>query len=586
MKQARGLNTFDLVVRLYRQLQLKTRNQLILVMMLVVIGSVSEVVSISLLMPVVMVFTDPNVIVSHSLWPSSLSEIDQAAFKYIVMSAFLFFVVLTSILKIYLLKVSTKFSFNTSSELATKAFDLSLHQDYEHHLNTNSSVIIDGIGQKINATIYAGLMPGLNLISATAILLFTVSFLAFVNPLFISLALFTFGSVYFLVIFSIKQRLNFLSEIFPQKSTAALKVVQEGLGDIRTIILGHSQHLYTEKFQENDLEYKMAQREAAVFAGLPKIIIEMTFITLMMGAVLLLEVSDADLTSALPTLAVFVFAAQKLLPLLQAMYSGYTSLTSAKHAIRDVLDLVEQKAAVYPSSAPRLSFDSHLTLKRLFFSYRDSSKPILKDISIKINKNEIVGVTGKSGSGKSTLCDIMMGLLMPTSGTMHIDDCLINSDNVSRYRAIVAQVPQNVFLLDSDFYENITTIASNDLSDQQKQFVRDLCCKLQLNDFILNLPNGYDSLIGERGSKISGGQRQRLGIARALFCKPEILFLDEVTSALDSETAQQVMEIIYSLSDITILIISHDESTLYNCDTIFKVESSQIKLSKVKKGCL
>lgn len=562
---------------LFDQLQSGTRRKLVFLFGLMTVGSFAEVVSLSMLMPVVIMFTNPTSITESYFFKSYFFEIDIAYLKLVLISLFLFSVLTAGVIKFWVLRSVAKFSLGTSSELASKIFRVSMYHEYQYHLNTNSSLIIDGIGQKINATIYAGLLPVLNLISSGAIILSSILFLAYVNILAVFAIFFGFAIFYLLTIYLLKKRISQLSEIFPLKSTAALKVVQEGLGDIRSVIIGNIRALYVKKFESYDYEYKNAQREALIYAGFPKILIEVLLIVFFVMLIAYLDFNSFDLKSILPTLAVFVFAAQKLLPLIQSVYSSYTSMMSAKHAILDIIQLLKEPATKKKKVAKRpLHLKSYIELKDVGFKYLNSDLPILSNISLKIYKGERIGICGKSGSGKSTLCDIMMGLLNPTSGQFYIDKTLVNTNNINLYRKLVGQVPQNVFLSDSDFYENIAVGSSNSLSPIEKERIEFICNTLKLKNFIDNLEKGFNTPVGERGIKLSGGQRQRLGIARALYSNPSILFLDEITSALDKKTSKEVIDVIYGLSDVTIIIVSHDSSTLDGCDRLLTLESGSL----------
>ena len=187
-----------------------------------------------------------------------------------------------------------------------------------------------------------------------------------------------------------------------------------------------------------------------------------------------------------------------------------------------------------------------------------------------------MGFIGETGSGKSTVLDIVMGLLIPTHGSLVIDGVPIDNSNLKQWQKHIAHVPQNIFLADGSIEENIAFGSPNNKIDFNR--VREAAKQAQINDSIESLPNGYKTLIGERGVRLSGGQRQRIGIARAIYKKADVIIFDEATSALDSETENAVMEAIDNLSkELTILIIAHRLETLKNCSLIVEIGNGGIK---------
>ena len=204
-----------------------------------------------------------------------------------------------------------------------------------------------------------------------------------------------------------------------------------------------------------------------------------------------------------------------------------------------------------------------------------SDKPVLKNVNLTIKKNEFVGIVGETGSGKSTLVDLLIGLMEPNEGTITVDGKNINK-NLNSWKKNLGYVSQNLYLLDESIKNNIAFGYKDNEIDKVK--VENSIEKSQLSKFINNLKNGLDSKVGERGVKISGGERQRIGIARALYNDPEILVFDEATSALDLDTEKKLLETLIKFKkNKTFIFITHRTSGLSYCDRIFKIENSEIK---------
>ena len=227
-----------------------------------------------------------------------------------------------------------------------------------------------------------------------------------------------------------------------------------------------------------------------------------------------------------------------------------------------------------------LSFKKNIKLKNVNYQYPNSLKPSLQDIELSIPAQTKIGIVGSTGSGKTTLVDIILGLLPPQKGILEVDGVEINKENIRSWQKLIGYVPQNIFLSDDTVINNIAF--GLDFDRINLQAIEEASKIANLYNFVNNeLPQKFNTIIGERGVKLSGGQRQRIGIARALYNKPKILVLDEATSALDNETENTVMQAVNNLDkDITIILIAHRLNTVKNCDIIFQIEKGKIK----KKG--
>lgn len=193
---------------------------------------------------------------------------------------------------------------------------------------------------------------------------------------------------------------------------------------------------------------------------------------------------------------------------------------------------------------------------------------MFKNFSIEINAFEKVGIVGTTGCGKTTLIDLILGLLKPDNGKVLIDGQVIDDTNIINWQKNIGYVPQNIFLSDSSIASNIAF--GEKMENIDHNLVEIASKTANLHNFVINLPEKYNTIVGERGIKLSGGERQRIGIARALYQKPKVLIMDEATSALDNYTEGLVMDTIKNMSnDITKIIVAHRLNTVRDCDKIF-----------------
>jgi len=223
-----------------------------------------------------------------------------------------------------------------------------------------------------------------------------------------------------------------------------------------------------------------------------------------------------------------------------------------------------------------LTFNRDIRLDNVSFQYPSAAAPVLEHFCLTIGRNESLGIAGPSGSGKSTLVDLILGLHSPQSGTIYIDDVPVDQTNMASWRQIIGYVPQDIYLIDDTVAANIAFGVNP--AEVNLDALRKAAEGAQILDFVqLQLPQGFQTLVGERGTRLSGGQRQRIGLARALYHRPQILILDEATSALDHQTELAVMQTIKRLQGtLTIISIAHRLSTLESCDRIITLGKGRI----------
>ena len=256
-------------------------------------------------------------------------------------------------------------------------------------------------------------------------------------------------------------------------------------------------------------------------------------------------------------------------------------------SIKRVLKLTKIKIApeyLYDQKTKPLKFENKVELSNINYFYPDSNIKTINNLNLIIKKGERIGIKGTTGSGKSTLVDLLAGLIKPSSGIIKVDGTDINDQldkkSLKRWQKNIANVPQNIFLADASILSNIAFGEDMDKIDLQQ--VYEAAKTAEIHNFIFNLPKKYETLTGERGVKLSGGQVQRIGIARALYKKANFLILDEATSALDLSTEKVIMKSIENLpKSITLLIIAHRTSTLKNCDRVFNMDNGKLNIENI-----
>ena len=259
------------------------------------------------------------------------------------------------------------------------------------------------------------------------------------------------------------------------------------------------------------------------------------------------------------------------------MYSSFSSIQSGKESLIDVLELLNQNLPKKNDDKPfkKISFKQNIRFNSLGFMYKSSKNMTLKNIDFEIKKGSIVGIIGKTGSGKSTLLDILMCLLKPTEGSLSIDGKLLSENYFEYWQSLISHVPQEIFIADTTIAENIAL--GQKITDIDFKKIEIVSKQAQIYDFIESLDDKYFTKVGELGSRLSGGEKQRLGIARALYRKSKLIIFDEATSALDQVTEKNIMDNIKKLyKQITFVIVAHRLITLKDCDILVKIEKGKI----------
>jgi len=260
------------------------------------------------------------------------------------------------------------------------------------------------------------------------------------------------------------------------------------------------------------------------------------------------------------------------------IYSSFTQVTFASPSIEKLYnDFKNLNSVKLDQKKVTLPLNKVISLKNISYNYPNASITSLKNINLRINAKETVGIIGATGSGKTTIVDIILGLLEAQKGTLEIDGKIINRHNSQSWRYSIGYVPQHIYLSDDTVEANIAF--GQETKDINKEDILKASKIANLHEFVMQeLPNQYQTTIGERGVRLSGGQRQRIGIARALYFNPQVLILDEATSALDNQTEKFVMDAVNNLSKFkTVILIAHRLSTVKKCDKIFLLEKGQLK---------
>lgn len=574
------ISIFLLLSKLKTILPRHFKIRLVLLIFLMVLSAFAEIISIGLIIPFLSAITAPSEILDNSLLQPflsffSISSNDSLIFFLTVI--FCVAAILSAGLRLLTLWLQTRFCYSIGANLSSQIYKNSLYQSYSAHISRNSSEFISTIISKTSASTSFAILPTLNILSSSLVLFAVTATLIFIQPIVALSAFAIFGSLYGLVVLLTKRKLNNDSERISYEQDQVIKILQEGFGSIRDILVSNTQEVYLRTYSLSFHALQKAWSNVEIIKGSPRYIIE-AFGVIAIALLALFFSSEPDgVVGALPILGAMALGAQRMLPILQLIYSSFSSLRAGFASLSDVLALLDEPTneTLIKASSEKISLVKKIKIEDLKFQYLPDGPNILNGINLEIQKGAIIGVIGATGSGKSTLIDILMGLLHPTSGNLKVDNTIITETNKFGWQAKLAHVPQSIFLSDASIAENIALGIPK--SDIDNDLVQESAKQAQIHESILSWNEGYSTVVGERGVRISGGQRQRIGIARALYKKASVIIFDEATSALDSETERSVMQSIVGLNkEITIIIVAHRLTTLQDCSNIIELCDGKI----------
>lgn len=567
------------------------RKQLVLLVLLFLLTSILEAFGIGLIGPFIAIATNPSII-HQNKWSSGLYQL----LSFRSDNSFIIFLGLAVIIALWtksLLSFNVQrrifaFGFGQQADLRSRLMKAYMHVPYTFHLSRNTASLIQNLLNETLVFANGILMPILfaaaNLMVVVALLglLMLTNVTATTSVLLIMLVLFSF-------IYQFRQRIASWGRDASVANKEMVRIINHGVGGFKEArILGRAPY-FEEQMDEQAQRYKKSVENFHAFDLLPRYILEpvlITFIIIFTAVSLLIGKKPETLAAVL---GVFGIAAVRLLPAASGLMRAYGGVKRSSYVL-DVLyhDLKEienlkplqaqpVKTDYVPKIAAPLSFKRSVQLQNLTYFYPGADSPALRNVSLKIEKGQSIGIIGKSGAGKTTLVDVILGLLNIQEGNFSVDGISVLTQ-IPRWQTLVGYIPQSIFLIDDTLERNIAFGVPDEQidTDRIERSVR----TAQLSDVVKHLPNGLQTQVGERGVLLSGGQRQRVGIARALYHEREILVLDEATAALDNETESLVTDAIESLGgNKTLIIIAHRLTTLKHCDLIYEMHQGEIMRS-------
>ncbi len=465
----------------------------------------------------------------------------------------------------------------TAARISDRLFRRYLTAPYQVYLTRNSSELMRNALSSVEGVATRFLTPLVSVVTEAIVVVVLMVVLAVAAPLATLLVAAVLGLASVVVMRLVRSRLRRYGKQAERATQTSLATIQQSFNESRSIrILGRERY-FADAFSEDRLEFAESRLSLAVFSKMPRAAIETLVFLLLVG--FLGFISTADAVGSIGVFGLFGYAALRIMPGLNAVVSGLNLVRYGQASLDNVMgDLADanQDPPEFDRSAAfveRLEW-STLVFEEVTFRYGETALPAVVDAGLTVRRNEILGLVGHTGSGKSTLIDLMLGLLEPNEGRIEIDGREL-SDVRRAWQANLGLVPQDIYLLDDSILKNVAFGIPEDEIDRQQ--VEECLRIAQLSEFVANSSHGVETRIGERGTSVSGGERQRIAIARALYASPTLLILDEGTSAIDTVTELNLVNELKNSAVIdTVIVVSHRLSSLRICDSIAIMDHGKI----------
>jgi ATP-binding cassette, subfamily B, bacterial PglK len=420
----------------------------------------------------------------------------------------------------------------------------------------------------------------INLVADMALLTVMSIGLFVVDPILATCTFLLFGLILLILYKRLHLRVRRLGEAEANLSIESNNKIAEILSSYRENVARGRRSHYAKLIGSYRIQLAGTQAELSFLPNVSKYVVELAIV---LGALVIsaVQFQSQDATQAIGTLSVFLAAGTRIAPAVLRIQQAALTFKSASGSLRPTLDLIDSLREVSPINNEstdlddiHFGFEPKIKMKDVSFRYPGATDSALQNISLEVFEGETIAIVGSSGAGKTTLVDIILGILMPTSGTVHVSN-EIPLIAISKWPGAISYVPQDVFIANGSVLENV--IMGFDSASAHLENVDAALRLAHLEAHINNLPSGIGSKVGERGTSLSGGQRQRLGIARALYTKPKLLVLDEATSALDGQTEADISNSIQGLrGEVTLVVIAHRLSTIKSADRIYYLEDGKM----------
>lgn len=550
---------------------------------IVIINAFFELISIASIFPLLQFLINPNwsEVKGLNFFEEILIKLQFESVLFLILSIFIILFILRLLVRFFNIWFNANLFYKLHVSWANELLKNYLSKNYLFYKKKNSSILIRNVNEEVIRLMNVSLMPFILIISDIIIMLPILLFLIYLNYQYVILILAIFLTVSFLIFKFINPLIKRWGEIRVIHSAHKYKTLIQSLRNIKDIILTNKQNYFVKNFSNENEKVSKANRNYSFTSIIPKLFLEFFLLIALVFFVIINILNQNSLENTLPILAIFFASAIRLMPITTSTVKNYQLLKFGKKTLGVLY--FEFKNIKYKDYSnlkveenQQIAFSKSIRINNISFSYKSKkrNKDVISNLNLKIRKGEFIGIKGESGAGKSTLMDLMLGLINPKKGNIQFDDKNLKK-NLKSWQKIISHIPQEIVLMDDTIKKNIA-LGINE-SEIDIENLRKSIKLSRLSNFVNRLPKKLNTIIGEGGSKISGGEKQRIGIARALYRNSQVLFLDETTSSLDRKNEINFLKGISKLKkNKTIVLISHSLSALSYCDKVYELKKGKL----------
>lgn len=558
--------------KVYNLIKIKFNNYLYLLFFFGIIVSILELLSFGAFVPFIkiLVSDDQKIVLLISKY-TNLENQESIIIFLLILIIIAFF--LKNMFLIFFTWFQNYVCHNIYSYYSTQLFSIYLNQPYNFIFNKNSGELFRNVHNEINNFQYF-ILNSIHLFTEIIVIVSIVCFIIYLQGFYFFYVGIPLALVIILFYFISKKKLLNWSLIKLDLSNKFHKNLLEGFNAFKEIKIFNKERFFTNKYNENLGKYIRLSIKSQTLIDLPKYLFEFLVVFIFSIIIIFMFYLDIEKNKIIEIFSILAIALFRMLPSINRISTSTQNILNTYESTKLINDEFQKYTPNiennYASEYKRIQ--NSLIFENINFSYKN--KIIFKNINLEISKNKVIGVFGPNGSGKSTLINIITGLLKPDSGKIFLDKKNIDYDK-EKFLIDFSYVPQSVYLLDDTIEQNITLEEKNNPINKDR--FRKVCEIANLSEFVLKLPLGYQTKVGEKGIRMSGGQIQRIGIARALYKNSNLIILDEAFSNLDKISEKIILDFIKNFkSTYTIIIVSHDEKIRSICDKVFQIENNII----------
>lgn len=543
-----------------------------------IVTALMQVVGIASILPFLQLVADPEKIRTNDLIARVYAFVgspSETRFLVYTGVAALLVLVLSNVFIAATQWLVLRFTWGTNDNLSRRLLEGYLGKPYEFFLNENTAALVKNMLNEVRQVVSGLILPGMQLLAGGIVAIAIMSLLIAWNPALAAASFVVLGGAYGGFFSIVKGRLKRIGRARARSARAMYMVATEALSGAKEIKLLGQEEVFVRRYGKQSRRFARTMTQQNVISQLPRYALELFSFGGLIVIVLVFLAMGEKLDTILPVLGLYAVASYRLLPALQSIFNAVASIrfSSAAFAIvKADLQLVANSRPAPRGPRHPMPLNRSLEFRDVSYTYPGAPRPVLAGLDLRIAANTTAAFVGSTGSGKTTTIDLLLGLLRPSAGGVYIDGELLTDAKVRSWQDNVGYVPQQIYLTDDSIAHNIALGVDDD--DLDMDAVKRAAQMANIHGFVeAELPEGYDTVVGERGVRLSGGQRQRLGIARALYRDPAVLVLDEATSALDSVTEEAIFGAVEEIArSKTVVMIAHRISTVRKSDVIFVMD--------------